>query len=288
MDNNKIDYNLLKTFHKVSELGSFTRASEVLKQPKSRVSRAISRLEEKLGVQLIRRTTRRTSLTSAGKTFYENISPLLNSLDSELANVQNHQTEMSGLIRLTASEDIAQTLLPKIISKFNSKHPRVEIQTLITNDFLDLAKENIDLSFRAGKLQDSILIQKKIMAVSFILVCSKKYLQKFGKPQNLKDLNSHKFLSFTPGERTWLEDDLDIKPFLKSDSIPMLLNMAINNDGITALPDYFCKDALKSGALVRIFPSWSSKSENIHMLYHPLKNSSKKIKIFIATVKQYF
>ncbi len=278
-----MDYNLLKTFIKVSELGSFSKAAKALNQPKSRISRAIARVENELGVELIRRTTRKVSLTSVGQDFYHTIYPLLSGVDEELIKVSSRQQEMSGVIRLTAPLDIGQSLLGKIISVFNEKYPDVQVETIITNDFLDLVEENIDLSIRAGRLRDSSLIQKKLMSVSFIIVCTEAYLQKYGRPTELKDLEKHKFLSFRDLTHSWLGKDIKLRPFVKSDSIPMLLNMTLNSDGIAVLPDYFCKDLLTSNTLIRLFPSWKSKANNVHILYPSSKNSSKKIKAFIET-----
>ena len=287
MYNNKIDYNLLKTFQKILETASFTQAAKALNQPKSRVSRSITRLENQLGVELIRRTTRRVSATSIGKEFLENISPLLSGLSNELAKVRNYQKEMTGTLRITAPQDIAQTLVAKIISNFNNKYPNIQIQSIITNELLDLTKENIDISFRAGKLTDSNLIQKKLMYVNFIFIAAKKYIEKNGYPSRFSDLNKFKFLSFKSMENLWLKNRLNSKPFLKTDSIPMLLSMALNSDGITILPDYFCKDYLDSGDLVRIFPKWKSPTETIHMLYHQSKNSSNVLRKFIENASTF-
>jgi LysR family transcriptional regulator for bpeEF and oprC len=234
-----MDYNLLKTFVKVSELGSFTKAAKILNQPKSRVSRAIARLESELDVQLVRRTTRKTTLTIPGQEFFQNISPLLNSIDNETIRVSNQQEEMSGTIRITASQDIGQTLVSKVISLYSSKYPRVQFETKITNDFLDLTKENIDIAFRAGKLKDSSLIQKKFISTHFIIVCSKKYVETFGAPTSLEDLDNHKFLSFKRLEKDFFNKSVILSPIVTTDSIPMLLNMILNNDGIGILPSFF-------------------------------------------------
>ena len=287
MNNNNIDYNLLKTFYNVIQTGSFTKAAAFLNQPKSRVSRAISRLENQLGVELIRRTTRIISATSIGIEFYQSISPLLNSLGDELIKVSNYQKEMAGTIRITAPQDIAQTLVAKIISSFNNKYPNIQIQSVITNEILDLTKENIDLSFRAGKLSDSNLIQKKLMYVNFIFVAAKNYLEVNGYPNKFSDLNNFKFLSFKNMENIWLKNRLKLKPLLKTDSIPMLLSMALNSDGITMLPDYFCKDNLESGELVRVFPNWKSPTETINLLYHHSKNSSNIVRKFIENASNF-
>jgi LysR family transcriptional regulator, regulator for bpeEF and oprC len=288
MSNNNMDYNLLKVFSKVSELGSFTQAAKVLNYPKSRVSRAIARLENELGVQLIRRTTRKTSLTSSGKMLFKKISPHLNGIDYELKNVSKVHNEMSGVIRLTASQDIGQTLVTQAITAFNLKHPNVTFETIITNDYLDLTKENIDIAFRAGKLNDSNLIQKKITIAKFIIVCTKKYIEIYGCPTSIKDLESHRFLSFKNKEQVLLNKDIKINPIITSDSFPLLLNLALNNYGITILPDLFCKEYLKSKKLEQLFPNWTSKTGDINILYPPSKNMPKKIEAFLETINELF
>ena len=277
----KIDYNLLKIFAKVAEHGSFTAAAKVLSQPKSRVSRAISRLENELDVQLLKRTTRKTSLTNDGSEFYKNIHPLISGIDNELIKVSDRQQEMSGEIRLTASQDIGQTLVAQLISAYNDRYPNVQFVTTITNEYLDLTKEDIDLAFRAGRLDDSSLIQKKIMSSKFIMVCSRAYLEKFGCPNELQELSKHKFLSFRGIEKNFPARGQSVKPILTTDSIPMLLNMALNGGGITSLPDFFCREHLEAKKLVRIIPSWQSKTGNIHILYPPTKKLPKKVRLFI-------
>ncbi|MBT4763215.1 MAG: LysR family transcriptional regulator [Bdellovibrionaceae bacterium] len=283
-----MDYNLLKTFSKVAELGSFTQAAKVLNHPKSRVSRAISRLENELDVQLIRRTTRKTTLTSSGQEFFHNIHPLLNSINNEITKVSNQQHEMSGTIRITTSQDIGQALVSKVISLYNSKYPNVQFDTIITNDFLDLVKENIDIAIRAGKLKDSTLIQKKFISTHFIIVCSKKYLENFGSPTTLEDLKNHKFLSFKGLEREFFNKSIRITPVVTTDSIPMLLNMILNNDGIGILPSFFCKEHLEDKTLVQIIPTWKSKTGHLRILYPPNKNIPHKVKAFIDIATSIF
>ena len=180
-----VDLNLLKTFSKVAELGSFTKAAEILKQPKSRVSRSITRLENKLNVQLLNRTTRVTSLTSSGKKLFSKLSTLIYKIEDELTGITNQNKQMSGKIKITTSQDVSQKFLTKIILEYRKLHPHVVFETIITNEFLDLNKENIDIAFRAGNLKDSSLIQKKFIKTKFILVCSKEYLIKHNQPKKI-------------------------------------------------------------------------------------------------------
>lgn len=282
MLNNDIDYNLLKIFYKVAELGSFTKAAIALNRPKSGVSRAIALLENHLSVQLVRRTTRKTSLTSVGEEFYQKIAPYLSGIQNELITIQDLQDEMVGTIRITTADSFAQNTLVPIISQYSSKYPKVRIEMIITNEFVDLVKENIDIAFRAGNLKDSTLIQKKFIPTSFILVCSKTYIEKYSRPVNFDDLQNHKFLSFKPLEKVIMGKIKHVNANVVTDSLPMLLKLALNGDGITILPDFLCRDYLRTKELVRVIPSWRSKKENVHILYPPTRNLSKRVKAFIA------
>ena len=282
-----MNYNLLKTFVKVAEFGSFTQAATFLKQPKSRVSRAISSLESELGVELIRRTTRKTSLTSVGQDFYENITPHLHEIQSELVRVSDAQEEMSGSIRITTSDSFAQTSLTQIIAEYNLLYPNVTFEMIITNEYVDLIKDNIDLAFRAGRLKDSTLVQRKFMSTCFILVCSKAYADLNSIPQKLESLNQYKYLSFKPIEKSFTKN-FNLHPILSTDSFPMLLKMVLSGSGISVLPDFLCQKYLDSGELVRVVPGWKSKSENVHILYPPSKNQPKRVKEFIRIARQLY
>ena len=285
-----MDYNLLKTYSKVAELGSFTKAALELKQPKSRVSRAISRLEAELGVQLLRRTTRQTSLTTDGQQFFQKIKPLLNQLKEEINYLSSHQNEVTGVLRITAPEDMGETLVTEMISQFSKLYPKVEVQIIITNEFLDLTKQNIDLAFRVGKLNDSNLIQKKLANVQLILVASPQYLKNNGEPKELKNLEEHRFLSFKDFDKRVLVGKLpkgiNLKPSLRSDSFSILLRTALCGGGITALPDFYCKKFIKNGELVKLFPKWNPDKDTIHMLYPPTKNLPLKVRKFIDIANQ--
>lgn len=283
-----IDYNLLKTFAKVSELGGFTKAAKVLNQPKSRVSRAISRLENELGVELIRRTTRKTTLTSVGQEFYERIAHHLTEINDELIKVSNKQEEMVGTIRITASDSFAQYNLIKIISDFNKLYPKVKFDMVITNDYVDIVKENIDIAFRAGKLQDSTLIQKKFTPTTFVFVCSKEYVDKHSMPKSMDELAHHRYLSFKPFEKHFVGEKFVENAFLATGSLPMLLNLVLNGDGIALLPEFVCNKFLESKELIRVIPSWQSKRNDVHILYAPTKNQAKRMKEFIEFARNYY
>jgi DNA-binding transcriptional LysR family regulator len=280
-----MDLNLITTFTKVAEFGSFTKAAKNLNQPKSRVSRAIARLEEHLGVQLVRRTTRQTALTTAGREFYQRTHLLMQQLNEEVDQAANASTELAGKLRITAPEDLASTILPSIISNYTLAHPKVVIESVITNDVLNLTKENIDLAFRAGKLKSSNLMQRKIQDVRFVIVATPEYLQRYGKPKVLADLNNHRCLFFRNfGIADYLQGKkvkLEIEPSFRSDSLNMLVSLALEHNGITMVPNFLCKKYLNSGELIQLFGQMDTKKGSIHIVYPPAKKMPAKTRAFI-------
>lgn len=269
-----MNLNLLKTFVKLAEFGNFTKTAEHLNQPKSRVSRSISKLEEELGIQLVRRTTRQTSLTSAGSDYYQRIALLISQIDEETKAISDSSQALSGLLRITAPEDMAQTIVSRLVSQFSEKHPKIKIECIVTNQFLDLTKENIDLAFRAGKLTDSNLIQRKLHQVELITIASKAYLQKYGTPQLENELSKHRVMSFK-GMSSYKNS------FITTDSFAMLLNMTLLGNGIAIVPDFICKGYLDSGELIKLFPLKKNQSSSVHIVYPPSRNIPLKTKKFI-------
>jgi len=284
-----IDLNLLRTFSKVAELGSFTKAALYLKQPKSRVSRAITRLELDLNTQLIHRTTRSTKLTEAGQELFIKTKSLLSQLSTEVDAISNEIHELSGSLKVSAPDDFAQLVLPAIISEFKELHPHINFEIVASNEKIDLTVHEIDIAFKIGKLADSTLINKKIGKVSTILAASPKYLSKFGVPKKLTDLKEHQLLSFKNRNNYDLLDLLydkfstkgRFKPFISCNSFPMIYNFACADKGVALLPDFFCKSALGEGKLIRVLSDWEGSTSDLQIVYLPNKNLPAKVRAFI-------
>lgn len=280
--------NLLKTFIEVAEQGSFTKAAKRLNQPKSRVSRHIANLERDLGVELIRRTTRQTSLTMAGQDFFSKILRPMRELESQLNIISDHRAEINGKIRLTAPEDMAQTLVKDILFKFEEEFPRIQFEVLVSNDFLDLIKENIDFAFRAGKMADSSLMQRKLLDTSIVMVASKEYLHAYGKLSKIEDLQNHKLLAFSSiSFDNFSSKEMRLQPSIKCDSFPVLLSMALKHKGIAILPEFFCRKHIEKGRLVKILPESGLKSAPIHLVYPASKNMPKRNQLFIERTLEF-
>lgn len=276
-----IDLNLIRTFIAVAQLGSFTKAANALGQPKSRVSRAITKLESDLRAQLVRRTTRQSALTSAGEKFYKSTKKLIEDIDYQVSIVNSSEQEISGTLKITAPDDMSNSILPPLISQFQIKYPKVQIQIHITNHFVDLIKENIDIAFRIGNLKDSNLIQKKLMSVQLIMVASPHYLKSRIRPIQIKDLEKHNFIPFHLYSTRDIFKKLNLYPSIISDSFQFSLAMALEGNAITMLPDFFAKKYLEEKKLERIIPSWSGDLSGMQLVYSPTKQLAPQVRSFI-------
>ena len=234
-----MDLNLLKIFEIVSESGSLTKASRTLGHPKSKLSRDLTKLENELEVTLLYRTPRGIQLTELGKELYHQIKYPLEELRSKTLLIKSHTQEMRGVIRLTASDDLSQFILPTLIFDFMQLHPEIHIELLSTNSFLDFKKFQIDLALRIGKLSNSDLKQKKISQVNLILVASPLYINSHKEIQSPIDLGeNHNLGLMTDPFGNLLSKDFSKKlpyRFICS-SIPVLKAYAINGLGISTLP----------------------------------------------------
>ncbi|WP_372656097.1 substrate binding domain-containing protein, partial [Halobacteriovorax sp.] len=219
------------------------------------------------------------------------IQKLIDKLEEEVEHISDSKKEISGVLRITAPEDLGQSTLLDIIAKYNDLYPNVEVQMILTGEYLDLTKENIDLAFRVGKLEDSNLIQRAFKDVHFIAIASREYIQRFGIPKTAKDLNEHKLLSFRGFDFNQLtdesEEEVDLKCRINTRSIPMLLNMAVNGNGITVLPSFYCESYIRTGELVQIFPKWEGPMHTVHILYTPSSYLSKRTRAFLDLVEDF-
>tara|TARA_B100001248_G_scaffold262731_2_gene261836 strand:- start:6082 stop:6957 length:876 start_codon:yes stop_codon:yes gene_type:complete len=280
--------NLLKTFIKVADLGSLTKAAQQLHQPKSRVSRSLARLEEDLGFTLMNRTTRSLSLTEEGRRLYQQTHTLLNDLESRLDNFSKTEEEPSGTLSISAPTDFAQNFLPSLLCLFSESYPHLQYRIHLSDDYVDLAAYDIDVAFRAGNLKDSSLKQKKISISQLILVASKDYLNIRGRPDAVAKLKQHAVFSYY-NENT-LDPLMDIykryqlQPTLRSNSFPLLKAMALEGKGIAILPDITCRKELREKTLEQVLPTWHARKGHLQLVYSAQKKLPPKLRCFIDFV----
>src|SRR4051794_28184950 len=188
---NGLDLNLVSVFAKVVELGSFTEAGRSLGLPKSSVSRAVTRLEEALGVRLLQRTSRKLGLTPAGDRYLAEVRGPIARIAEASGEVSELGQEPRGLVRISLAPEIGDSVFSAILVDFVGRHPRIELDVVVTNRRVNLVEEGIDLAVRAGKLEDSTLVARRVAVAEMGLFAAPAYLARRGRPKRLSDLGGH-------------------------------------------------------------------------------------------------
>jgi DNA-binding transcriptional LysR family regulator len=260
------DLNSLIIFAHVVDANGFAKAARRLKMPTSTVSRRIAELEQELGLRLIERSTRSLRLTDVGSEVLEyarrgaEISEAIDNIAS------NHQSKVSGSLRLAAPPSISDSLLTPIVVAFQREYPDVYIQVFITERIVDQIAEGVDLAFRVGELEDSSLAARRILTYRHQLVASPDYLQKNKPPKTPQDLLRHRLLAFSfwRPENTWKfahsnareRRSITFKPYLAINEYDGLSAALLAGAGIGDLPPIVQPDLLRSGRLVEVMPEW--------------------------------
>ncbi|RYZ66284.1 MAG: LysR family transcriptional regulator, partial [Proteobacteria bacterium] len=200
-----VELESTRVFVKVIESGSFTKAADLLRIPKSNVSRAVGRLESETGTKLITRTTRSLTLTAAGRAFYDSCRGPILTLEQARLSLDGRDSIVAGLVRVTAPEDLGNLVLAPTLAELSRKHPALSFQFQYTDQVVDLVREGYDLAIRLGKLRDSSMKAKKLGAIRLVLVASPKYLKDMPAISNPEHLMQHRCLTYAGSQsREWI------------------------------------------------------------------------------------
>lgn len=288
-----MNLNEIAVFVKVVETGSFTSAARSLDMPKSTVSARLSSLEERLGVTLIRRTTRKLHITDAGRAYYEKCQEAILKISEAEEQVTQSQSAPSGLLRITAPVELGGCLLPHVIDEFNSIYPKVHLEVILTDRTVDLVSDGIDIGIRVGQLKDSSLISKKLGMIYFAPFASPKYLKKNGEIKSPKDLENQQIIPFAPlSTNEWTlvgnKEKKTIKITKKTliNDLNLIKNLTCMGQGVSLMPTFLCYNEVKTGRLIRILPNWRTELRPVHFVYPSQKFVSPKIRGFIEVASK--
>jgi len=280
----------LETFSAVVENGSFTAAAEILGKSRPVVSKQISLLEQHLGVQLLHRTTRRLHLTQAGEVFASYSHKIMSDLREAEQSVLPLQSEPQGRLRISAPESLAISILPEVVLSFQQKFPRIELDIHVSGRLVNLVEEGIDVALRVGELEDSSLIARRLMPCGFHACASPEYLKKHGKPTHPSELETHNCLIYSQSLHpdNWMFSDNQGKSFsikvngnLRSDTGNILMNAALNSNGIFIGPTFMIASAIEEGRLETILDEYTSMTTGLYAVYPYTKLVSTKVRAFV-------
>lgn len=292
------DLNEVFAFTKVVEYKSYSKAAEHLGVPKSNLSRKIASLEERLSIRLLQRTTRTLSLTEAGKIYYEECKKALDKIDDAESVVSSLQATPQGLLRITLSVEIGYFFVKYLLPKFLQQYPKVNVETILTNDRVDLIKENVDLALRVGSSEDSTYIARKFGIIKTCLFASSQYLKEHGALKTPQDLQKHNCILFSHKQlwNTWLllnkNQSIEVKVDGRyvSNNFNAIREAIVMGLGIGLLPSLVFKEECSSAQgkeqIVHVLPEWSGSEKDLSLIYPTKKFTTPKMKAFIDFIEQ--
>ncbi|MCZ0962665.1 LysR family transcriptional regulator [Paracoccus benzoatiresistens] len=285
----------LRVFLAVAREGSFVGASRALAMTPPSVTRAIAGLEDRLGVQLFIRTTRRVSLTPAGAAYAARTSPLVEDLQRAVEELRERHGDTAGLIRLNAPLAFGTRILPDLISQFRVLHPSVTFSVTLTDSFVDSVDDSFDLAIRISRAPREVLsIWRKICRVDRTLAASGNYLRLHGVPGHPADLDRHACIAHDPLalSETWeLRNGDEVcrvraGSVLAANNAMLMTGLARNGQGIVLLPRFMIQPDLENGTLQRLLPAWSAPELWLTLYYPPLDRIPARLALFSEFFEQ--
>ena len=276
--------------------GSLAATARELNLTPPAVSRRLSALEERLGVRLLNRTTRRISLTSEGEVYFENAQRILSDIDDMERRVSSSRAAPKGLLRVNAPLGFGRSYIGLAISAFTRTYPDVEVQLHLTDRPVSLPDEAIDVSIRFGEIPDSRLIAKKIAANRRLLVASPAYLRAAGQPAYPHDLTQHQCIVLRQNDAAYgnwrlsrgkQTDTVKVHGKLSTNDGEVALNWALEGRGILMRAEWDVAKYLRSGRLVQVLADYETPSADVYAVYLERLNLSAKVAYFVDHLRDY-
>ena len=287
----------IATFVRVVEAGGFSAAADSLGVPKSTVSRRVARLEERLGVRLLHRTTRRMRPTPEGVAFYEKVAPAIGTLKEATVEVLEGRDHPRGHLRISAPVDFGTAYLSEIVTTFLKTYDDVSVEFVLTGDYVDLVADGIDGAIRGGKLADTSLVARRLGMTAFWLVASPAYLNEHKRPKKPADLERHACIVHRPTvpKDTWTligpkktSSTVRVHAKLHSDSFSFNRSAAIAGAGITRLPAFLAAEEIGAGRLERVLPSHHFGGSPLQFIYPSARQLPAKTAAFRDHLVEFF
>ncbi len=286
----------MQVFVRIAERSSFTQAADDLQVPRATVTNLVKRMEERLGTRLLERTTRTVRLTPDGDAFYQRCVRLL--ADMEEAEQSFRHVAPKGLLRVNLQGTLARTFVMPALGDFVERYPEIELHIGEDDRFVDLVREGIDCVLRAGALQDSSMIGRRVASMQQVTVASPAYLQRLGEPLTLDQLHAHKavnYISSASGRALPMEFTVDGKVVeMQMDSVVSVSGVdvytgaALAGLGLVQVPVYHVMQALSEDRLRRVLVDFPPPSMPVSVLYPQNRQLSSRVRVFAEWLRGIF
>jgi DNA-binding transcriptional LysR family regulator len=278
----------IEAFIRVVETGSMTAAADRLQTAKSTVSETVRTLEERLGVRLLDRSTRKVQPTEAGRAFYLRCLRLLADEEAARLEAQAWQAVPAGRLRIASPECFTARHLMPGLPAFLSAHPAVEIEFVEASASARLVEDGFDLAIRVSEAPALGLVVRRLATSRVVIAASPGYLAERGTPAKPADVAAHRCIGFSPlaWRDTWRVGDeaVPVRPVLLTDNAESLRAAALAGVGLVAIPDWAVSDALASGSLRRVLPGYDMPTSGIFAVYPTNRLMAPKVRAFVDHV----
>lgn len=287
----------METFVRVVEAGSISGAAERMGIAKSAVSRRIADLEQRLGAQLFRRTTRRLNLTDTATAYYERCLRILADVAEADEEVSDRHGTLRGRLRVAVPLSFGLMHVTPAIEEFSVCHPEVEFDLDFNDREVDLLREGFDVALRIGDLSDSSFMARCLAPIHFAVCASPDYLLRFGAPRTPRELADHACLTYSnqPDPSLWSYAGADgkaagvrVNSVLQANNGDFLCHAAIVGQGITREPTFVLYKALQAGQLVRILEDYHWPGVNAYAVYPQTRHLSRRVRVFVDFLAERF
>ena len=279
-----MDWDKLKIFYAVAEAGSFTRATINLNLSQSAISRQIQSLEEDLKVQLFERHARGLTLTKNGEYFFKTAHEVISKLKDVETSLSDQKNKPTGKLTITTVRSFGTHWLTPRIQEFMQLNPNIEVELIFDDKELDLSTRQADIGIFMRRPKQLNYIQRKLVDINYYIYGSTKYLEKYGIPKTINDLNKHRFISFGKGAPSpvfnpdWalklgVKDNKKRKSIMKVNSVMGLLLAVESGVGLAALPEYLVSSSTN---VIKVLPNSAGPITEAHFVYpQSLKNVAR-------------
>lgn len=279
----------MSCFVAVVEAGSFVAAGDELRLSKAAVSRSVMELEARLGARLLQRTTRRLSLTEAGRAFYGHCKQILGDVDEAEQAVGVVSGNPVGRLRINAPFSFGILHLAPLWGGFMTEYPDVELDITLSDRLVDVVEEGFDVVIRISRLQDSTLVHRRLASTRILLCASPEYLARYGHPATVEDIARHRVIAYTYAAwgdvwRFTTEDgarEVQTRPHVRTNNGDTCLALALAHQGLILQPDFIVGGDLAAGRLVQVLPQFTPAQIDVYAVYPSRKHLSVKIRVLV-------
>ncbi|MEM7547894.1 MAG: LysR family transcriptional regulator [Pseudomonadota bacterium] len=281
-------------FLRVVEAGSLKAAAEQVHADPSAVSRKIGALEDRLGVKLLQRSTKRSTPTEAGAAYYEGMRALIEQQSALEARIAGLIDTPTGKLRVTAPVDFGAEFVAPVLSELQEQVPDLKVELILGSTFSDLVEQGIDVAIRIGRLPDSSLIARRLGSVPRVIVASTDYVQANGAPETPQEAEAHPFIIYRPAQnnsgirmhRGGKHFTMPMSGNLTVNSVSVIRDLVCAGKGLHMGPEWVFRDGLADGSLVQLLSEFELEAFPLHAIYVPTSYVPAKVRAFMDLMKR--